>query len=193
MINPYFGALIGGGRMKRYYIQLMVIVIIPFIVACSNTDKANTNEEQMGYFLVENGEKIFFRDAGFVKDVPGFDSILRSTVKSLNEIKDGKRDLHFITEIQSEELEQDEEYKAFLDLIPEKSEVRTIRADIENYKITGLRYDKDQNLIKVFIKVVTKEKQKDGSVNVLNNQTYIYKIINNKLLLTKYDLSQHLQ
>lgn len=180
--------------MKNYKLLLGICALIVLLVGCSNTNtsKIKLNKKETKYYVCENGKKTYYIDYKFMKNIFEFDSILKSTVKSLNEIKDGKRDLKFISEIESEELKKDDKHKSFIKNNPGESELKTISSDINNYTITGLQYDKDKGLIEVFIHIETNDKQKDGLVKVINNQTYIYKIENNRLFLMQYDLSQYL-
>lgn len=176
--------------MKRYITLLGILFLVLFIVGCS---RGSSKEQHTTYYVIENGKKTYFQNYEFTKDIPSFDSILKSTIKSLNEIKDGKRDLVFVRSIESEELKEDPYYKVFSKSIPGDSELKTKKADIKNYNITGVEYNKDENLIKVFIEIETKEVQNHSVINVLNNQTYIFKVERALLQLTKFHLSQHLQ
>lgn len=179
--------------MKKCKLLFLLFIVIIMTVGCSNANKLNKDGKETEYYIIENGKKIYFESFKFIDDIHKFGSILNSTVKSLNEVKDGKRDLRFINEIESQELKEDEYHKIFSSLVPRESELRTINVQVESYKITGLQYDKDQNMIKVYLRVKTNEEQKDGLIKVENNQTYIYKLENGKLLLKKYDLSQYLR
>ena len=179
--------------MKRYNMLLMVLVVIMLMIGFGNIYKANKNDKETKYYIIEDGKKNYFHNAEFIEDISGFDLTFENTIKSLNEIKDGRIDLTFITKIASEELKNDKEHKIFSNIIPGESELKITSADIQSYSITGLQYDKDKSLVKAFIAIETKEKYKGGLVNVFNNQTYIYKIDNDELLLMKYDLSQYLE
>ncbi|MEG0775449.1 hypothetical protein [Clostridium sp.] len=176
--------------MKRNITLLGILFLVFLMVGCKS---GNLKEQHTTYNVIENGKKTYFENYEFTKDIPSFDSILKSTIKSLNEIKDGKRDLTFVRSIESEELKSDPDYKVFSKSIPGDSELKIKKADITNYNITGVEHNKDENLIKVFIEIETKEVQDDSVINVLNNQTYIFKVEKDMLLLTKFHLSQHLQ
>ncbi len=179
--------------MKRHKILFSLFIVIIFIVGCSNANKLNGDDKETEYCIIEGGKKTYFQNSEFIDDIHKFESILSSTVKSLNEVKDGKRNLNFIYEIESQELKEDEQHRIFSSLIPGASELKTINIEVESYRITGLQYDKDQKMIKVYLRVKTNEEQKAGLVKVENKQTYIYKLENGKLLLKEYDLSQYLQ
>ncbi|WP_353097323.1 hypothetical protein [Tissierella praeacuta] len=179
--------------MKRYNIPFAIFIVIILMMSFSNRYKTNKNYKETKYYIIEDGKKNYYPNAEFIEDISSFDLTLENTIKSLNEIKDGKRDLTFITEITSEELKDNKEHKIFSNIIPGEIESQTTSAYIQSYSITGLQYDKDKSLIKVLIAIETKEKYKGGSINVFNNQTYIYKIDNKGLSLTKYDLSQYLE
>lgn len=176
--------------MKRNITLLGILFLVFLMVGCNN---GSLKAQHTTYYVIENEKITYFENYEFTKDIPSFDSILKSTIKSLNEIKDGKRDLTFVRSMESEELKSDPDYKVFLEAIPGHSELKIKKADIKNYKITGVEYNKDENLIKVFIEIETKEVQDESVINVLNNQTYIFKVEKDKLLLTKFHLSQHLQ
>lgn len=174
---------------------LCLLALIVLMMGCNRLDtnitKSNSNDSK--FYIVENNIKTYFKDYEFMKDLHDFDSVLKNTIVSFNEIKDGKRDFLFINQIESEELKKNREHQIFKEIIPGEGWLKTVRADINEYKVTALYYDKDQNLIKVYIKIERYEKYNGGDVKVLDNQTYIYKIENSKLLLKEYHLSQHLK
>jgi hypothetical protein len=179
-----------GYKMKRISMLIGLALFVIFLVGCNNE---NFKEQQTSYSVTENGKKTYYENYEFKKDIPNFDSTLRATIKSLNVIKDGKRDLAFVRGIESEDLEKDLEYQFFLKAIPGHSELKIKKAEIENYTIMGMEHNKDENLIKVFIEIKTKEEQNLSVIHVLNNQTYIFKIEKDTLRLAKYHHSQHLR
>lgn len=181
--------------MRKHSVLMVILLFFVLTAGCSNTNSLNTNpnEKVTPYFTIENGKKNYHENYEFAKDIAKFDLTLDGTVKSFNEVKDGKRDLSYIKGIEAEDLKKDKMYKIFSDSVPGNSELKTERAEIKNYFITGMQYDKDQSLIKVYISIETYEKQGDKFITVLNNQTYIYEIENNTVLLAKYDLAQYLK
>lgn len=175
-------------------LSVVIVVIIATITGCSNISNNLTNQVDKAtqYYIVENETKIYYDDANFITYIPDFYSIVNKTIKSFNEVKEGKRNLDFVNKIASKKLIESNGYKLFSKKVPKDTELKIINSNIVDYSIVTLIHNKDENLIKIHISIETEEENENGVVIVKNNQTYVYHIDNNKIKLHDYHLEQHI-
>lgn len=146
------------------------------------------------YYVIEKGNKTFYEDFKSMEDLKSFKSIIENTVKSFNEIKNGKRDLEYVNKIASYDLKNCDEHKNFSKLDLAKDELKIINSRITDFQIDGIAYDKDEKTIKIYLYVENEQKQKESeyTLKVYENQTYVFKLENGKLVLLRYSLSEHI-
>lgn len=161
------------------------------MIGCSNESVEKTN-----FFIHENGKDIYYnceRYNDMLKDIDDFKEIINNIVKSFNEVINGRRNVNYINQMASEELLDKEEYNSFSKIIPQDTELKIKSSKVTTQKIHGLVYDKDKNVIKVYVKIESEENNKNGIITVANNQTYIFSVKEEGMTLIDYHLSQFIK
>lgn len=177
--------------MKEDRVVFIIFILIILIFGYSYISVEREKDETK-YYIVEGEKYTYFEDFDSMGNMFDLNSVLNKTIKSLNEVKNGKRDLDFIREIKSEELEND-----VLNRINDsRGKIKNFNIDVKKYYINGLVYDKDEKIIKVFIRTEKEGDYKEGEPRFLtmyDYQTYIYKIKEDRLFLLKYSLYQYIE
>lgn len=182
--------------MKWIRYSSLMFGVVFLILGCNPKNKAfdSNISQKTNYCVVEKGNKTYYKDFESITGLNFFKSVIENTIKSFNEVKDGKRDLEYVDKIASDELKNSKEYKKFSEINLENSELEITSSEVTSYQFDGVEFDKDENIIKIYIYVENNQKQKEGeyTLKVYDNQIYVYKLGNESLTLLEYNLSEQI-
>lgn len=184
----------GGIAMKWFRYSSLIFGVIFLVSGCNSKNKALESNicKKTSYCVIEKENKTYYKDFESITGLNLFKSVIEDTIRSFNEVKDGKRDLEYVDKIASDKLKNSKEYKKLSKTNLKNNELSIICSEITSYQFDGVEFNKDENIIKVYIYVENNQKQKESeyTLKVYDNQTYVYKLENESLTLLEYNLSE---